>query len=341
MRIDLRSDTITKPSAAMLKAMFSAPVGDDVFGDDPTVKLLEDNVAKLFGMDAGLFCTSGTLANQLAIKGHTSPGGEVICHKNSHVYLYEGGGIALNSACSVKLLEGDYGMLTAEDVLAAVNNKNDIHFALSQLVSLENTMNKGGGACYDFEEIKKIKQVCTENKLKLHLDGARLFNAIVANKESTLAYGKEFDTISICFSKGLGCPVGSVLIGTHEDIAKARRARKAMGGGWRQAGYLAAAGLFALENNIERLVDDHRRAQVIQNTLTKLDFVKNVYPVYTNIVILELNERLTGTEFVAKLAQKDIHAVTFGKNLVRMVTHLDFNDEQLESLIKTLLALSI
>lgn len=341
MRIDLRSDTITKPSTAMLQAMFAAKVGDDVFGDDPTVVEFESKVAQLFGMEAGLFCVSGTMANQLAIKGHTSPGGEVICHKNSHVYLYEGGGIALNSACSVKLLEGEYGLLNAQSIAEAINNKNDIHFPLSQLVSLENTMNKGGGACYDFEEIKKIKKVCDENDLKLHLDGARIFNALVANQENPLDYGKVFDTISICFSKGLGCPVGSVLIGSKVDIVKARRARKAMGGGWRQAGYLAAAGLYALENNVERLSEDHKRAKLIGETLLKLGYVKKVYPIHTNIVILELNESMNGTEFVSKLAENDIHVVTFGKNLVRIVTHLDFDDDQLNVLLKKLLALAI
>ncbi|SOE23064.1 L-threonine aldolase [Spirosomataceae bacterium TFI 002] len=341
MKIDLRSDTITKPSSPMLNAMFAATVGDDVFGDDPTVSEFEHKVAQLFGMEAGLFCPSGTMANQLAIKVHTSPGGQVICHKNSHVYLYEGGGIALNSNCSVKLLDGEFGLLSAVDVKEAINDKDDIHFPISQLVSLENTMNKGGGACYNFEDFVAIKEVCIQNGLKLHLDGARLFNAIVANGESTLAYGSVFDTISICFSKGLGCPIGSVLIGSKEDIKSARRARKAMGGGWRQAGYLAAAGLFALENNIERLSEDHRRAKEIGEVLSTLGFVKNVYPVHTNIVIFELKEEVSGIDFVANLLEKDIHVVTFGKNLVRIVTHLDFDEEQLELLIKTLLALSI
>lgn len=341
MKVDLRSDTITKPTKAMLEAMFAAEVGDDVFGDDPTVSLFEKRVSELFGMEAGLFCTSGTLANQLAIKVHTTPGGQVICHKNSHVYLYEGGGIATNSHCSVKLLEGDYGMLTSELVKESLNNPSDIHFPLSQLVSLENTMNKGGGACYNFDDILAIRTVCDEKGLKLHLDGARIFNAIIEGDKSPLDYGRVFDSISICFSKGLGCPVGSVLIGTQSDIDLARRHRKAMGGGWRQAGYLAAAGLYALENHVERLKEDHQRAKHIGATLEQLPFVVQVYPIQTNIVIFEIPHSVLAIDFVKVLASKNILAAPFGKHFVRFVTHLDFDDEQLQFLIKTLESIRI
>ena len=330
VKIDLRSDTVSKPTAEMLNAMLDAEVGDDVFGDDPTVIKLENKIAEMFGMEAALFCTSGTMTNQLAIRVHCQPGNEVICSNLSHIYLYEGGGIALNAFSSVKLITGDKGRITADQVIESINNKNDIHLPLTKLVSLENTMNKGGGSIYDINEIKKIKQLCDANNLKLHLDGARLFNALVETNESPKEYGKIFDTISICLSKGLGCPIGSLLLGTKEDISKARRFRKVMGGGWRQAGYLAAAGIFALENNIERLKEDHQRARKIGEILSKKDFVKEVYPIETNIVIFELPETILASEFVAKMLNHNILCVPFGKHLVRFVTHLDFKDAHLD-----------
>ena len=252
---DYRSDTITKPTPAMLEAMFSAPVGDDVFHEDPTVNRLENMLSEKFGMEAGMFCASGTMSNQIAIKCHTQPGDEIICDKMSHVYLYEGGGIAFNSGCQVKTVEGDRGRIKAEQVLEVIN-PNDIVKASTKLVSLENTANRGGGSCYELEDIKNIKEACLQNNLKLHLDGARLFNALVEKKETPKEYGAIFDSISICLSKGLGAPVGSVLLGSKEFIQKARRVRKVFGGGMRQAGYLAAAGIFALENNVERLAED-------------------------------------------------------------------------------------
>jgi threonine aldolase len=328
--IDLRSDTITKPSPAMLQAMMDAKVGDDVFGDDPTVNLLQEKAADMFGMEAALFCPSGTMTNQLAIRVHCQPGNEVICDQLSHIFLYEGGGIALNAFSSVKTLNGDLGRISAEQVQHAINNAEDVHQPVTKLVSLENTMNKGGGSIYNFNEIKKIKQVCVENDLVLHLDGARLFNALVEPKETAKDYGKVFDTISICLSKGLGCPVGSLLLGTKEVIKKARRFRKVMGGGWRQAGFLAAAGIYALDNNIDRLKEDHQRAKAIGQILSKKDFVKAVYPVTTNIVIFELPADILAKDFVTAMAPKGISCVTFGKHLVRFVTHLDFTDHHLE-----------
>ncbi len=330
VKIDLRSDTVSKQTAEMLNAMLNAEVGDDVFGDDPTVIKLENKIAEMFGMEAALFCTSGTMTNQLAIRVHCQPGNEVICSNLSHIYLYEGGGIALNAFSSVKLITGDKGRITADQVIESINNKNDIHLPLTKLVSLENTMNKGGGSIYDINEIKKIKQLCDANNLKLHLDGARLFNALVETNEDPKEYGKIFDTISICLSKGLGCPIGSLLLGTKEDINKARRFRKVMGGGWRQAGYLAAAGIFALENNVERLKEDHQRARKIGDILAKKDFVKEVYPIETNIVIFELPETILASEFVAKMLNHNILCVTFGKHLLRFVTHLDFTDKNLD-----------
>jgi len=327
MKVDLRSDTVTLPTREMMAAMQAAPLGDDVYGEDPTVNALEHKVAALFGMEAALFCPTGTMTNQLAIRVHTQPGEEVICDKLSHIYLYEGGGIALNAFASVRTLDGDLGRLTAKQVEAAINNPEDIHQPLSRLVSLENTVNKGGGSIYDFEEIKRIKAVCTANGLILHLDGARLFNALVETEQSPKDYGQVFDSISICLSKGLGCPVGSLLIGTNALIKRAKRFRKVMGGGWRQAGGLAAAGIYALDHQVDRLKDDHRRAKAIGSLLQNNTKIKSVYPVTTNIVIAELKEGMDSMAFVSQLKERGILAVSFGKQLVRFVTHLDVTDQ--------------
>ncbi len=329
MIIDLRSDTVTKPSKLMLEAMMNAQVGDDVFGDDPTVIELENKAAAMFGLEAGLFCLSGTQTNQLGIKAQTQSGQEVICDKYSHIYLYEGGGLATNSQLSVALLDGNRGRISAEQVKAAINNPEDIHRPITSLVSVENTMNKGGGSIYEMEELYKIKDVCKENDLIFHLDGARIFNAIVAKNQNSAEYGQIFDSISICLSKGLGCPVGSVLLGSKAMIKKARRLRKAMGGGWRQAGFLAAAGIYALENNIERLKSDHIRAQKIGQLLENQPFAESIYPIDTNIVIFKLIDSISENEFVLKAKEEGLLCVAFGKNLVRFVTHLDFTDEHL------------
>lgn len=337
--IDLRSDTITQPTAAMKEAMMAAPVGDDVFGEDPTINALEQKAADYFGMESAIFCPSGTMTNQIAIRVHTAPHTEVICDEKSHIYLYEGGGIAYNSFASVRLLHGDRGRITSEMIQDNINNPDDVHAPISTLVSLENTMNKGGGCVYDFKEIEKISQLCKDKKLKLHLDGARLFNALVATDDDPKQYGKHFDTISICLSKGLGCPVGSLLLGTQEDIKKARRVRKVLGGGMRQAGFLAAAGIYALDHHINRLADDHNRAKRIASALDGLNFVDSVLPVETNIVIFKLANNALSVDFVEKLKQKGILAVPFGKHDVRFVTHLDFDDDMLEDLIKKLKAI--
>jgi threonine aldolase len=330
MKIDLRSDTITRPTREMQEAMWSAEVGDDVFGDDPTVNALQEKAAKLFGMEDALFCPSGTMTNQLAIRVHTRPGSDVICDKHSHIYLYEGGGIMLNSFSSVKLLDGDRGRLSARQVSEAISPDNDVHSTVTRLVSLENTMNKGGGCYYDFREIEAIREVCAERNIALHLDGARLFNALVETGETTVQYGRVFDSISICLSKGLGCPVGSLLLGTGEMIREARRFRKVMGGGWRQAGFLAAAGIYALDNHVGRLKEDHYRARAIGELFATRADVAEVFPVDTNIVIIRLNDGISEKEYVSRLAGAGIMAVTFGKGLVRFVTHLDFTDDQLE-----------
>ncbi|MCH7413748.1 beta-eliminating lyase-related protein [Belliella sp. R4-6] len=329
MIIDLRSDTLTKPTEGMLHAMWSAPVGDDVFGEDPTVNTLEQKLADMFGMEAGLFCPSGTMTNQIAIRLHTGLQTEVICHKYSHIYLYEGGGIMSNSHASVKLLDGAYGKISPQDILDSIN-PDDVHAAETTLISLENTMNKGGGSIYTLEEIKPIKSICDQHGLKLHLDGARLFNALVETNESPKDWGAMFDTISICLSKGLGCPVGSVLLGTKADIKRARKVRKAFGGGMRQAGFLAAAAIFALEHHVDRLREDHMRARELGKMLEGHALISEVFPVMTNIVIAKLSG-ITPADMLQKLEEKGIKAVKFGKDQIRFVTHLDFNDEMLES----------
>ena len=333
--IELRSDTFTKPTPAMLEAMFRASVGDDVFKEDPTVNELQDTLAQKFGMEAGLFCPSGTMTNQIAIKCHTQPGGEVICEKMSHVYIYEGGGIAFNSGCQVKAVEGNYGRITAGQVLESIN-PDDIHKAKTQLVSLENTANRGGGSCYDFNDIQEIKAVCLQNNLKLHLDGARLFNALVAKKENPKKYGDIFDSISICLSKGLGAPVGSVLLGDKDFIEKARRVRKVFGGGMRQAGYLAAAGIFALENHIDRLALDHLHARQIVDTLSKKDFIGEMMPVETNIIIFEVKGNYTAKSLSDELKKKNILVSAISPTQIRMVLHLDVSDEMVKEIISTI-----
>jgi threonine aldolase len=329
---DYRSDTITKPTPAMLEAMFRAPVGDDVFHEDPSVNRLENMLSEKFGMEAGMFCASGTMSNQIAIKCHTQPGNEVICDKMSHVYLYEGGGIAFNSGCQVKTVEGDRGRIKAEQVREAIN-PNDLHKASTKLVSLENTANRGGGSCYELADIRDIKEVCLQNNLKLHLDGARLFNALVEKKEAPKEYGDIFDSISICLSKGLGAPVGSVLLGNKEFIQKARRVRKVFGGGMRQAGYLAAAGIFALENNVERLADDHRHAKEIAEALLKKDFIGKMMPVETNILIFEVINGYTPKSLAEEFHKHDISVIAISSTQIRMVLHLDVSEEMVKKTI--------
>jgi threonine aldolase len=333
MLIDFRSDTVTKPTPAMLEAMMNAQVGDDVFGEDPSINALEGMAAHMFGMEAALFCPSGTMTNQIAIKCHTQPGDEVICDESAHVYMYEGGGIAFNSGASVRLLKGDRGRITAEQVLSAIN-PDDPHRPHSSLVCLENTSNRGGGSCYDISEIKRINNVCKEKNLKFHLDGARLFNALVEKNETPRQYGELFDSISICLSKSLGCPVGSVLIGKKDFIKKARRLRKVFGGGMRQAGFLAAAGIYALQNNIDRLAIDHAHAKQIAQAIEKKEFVKFVLPVETNIIIFELKDGMTAPELVLKLKEYKVLGYAISSNRVRLVVHLDITKEMAEKTIE-------
>jgi threonine aldolase len=333
--IDFRSDTVTLPTPEMLAYMHQAPVGDDVFGEDPSINALEAKSASMFGMEAGLFCPSGTMTNQLAIKTHTQAGDEVICEELSHVYQYEGGGIASNSGCSVKLLQGNRGRITASQVLAAIHPE-DVHKPISRLISLENTCNRGGGACYDFKEFEEIQKVANTHHLGLHLDGARIFNAIVHKKEDSKQYGKVFDSISICLSKGLGAPVGSVLVGNTAFIKKARRWRKVFGGGMRQAGSLAAAGIYALDHHVDRLKQDHEKALLIKDALVKKDFVADVFEVETNIVIAKIEGKYNATQLAALLKEHHILVIAMTPALVRFVLHLDITDEMLTTTITTI-----
>ncbi len=339
MQIDLRSDTVTKPTQGMLDAMFSAKVGDDVFAEDPTVNALEQKCADMFGMEAAIYCPSGTMTNQIGISVLSQPYEEVICYKGAHIYKYEGGGVAGNSGLSFKLLDGDRGILSLDDVLSSIN-PDDIHFPKTSIVELENTVNKGGGKCYTIDHVNKISKASRERGLKVHLDGARLFNALVANSEKATDYGQAFDTISICMSKGLGAPVGSLLIGSKDYIKQARRVRKYFGGGMRQAGYLAAACIYALDNHIERLDEDHKKAKEIESALVGLPYVENVLPVETNIVIFELSGDITAEACLNKLREHNIMAVAFGPKEVRFVTHLDYSDDMLNETIKALRSIS-
>ena len=328
MEINLISDTVTKPTPGMLDAMMSAKVGDDVFKADPSVNALEEKVAQMFNKEAALFFPSGTMANQTAIKLHTNPGDQLICDKYAHVYNYEGGGVSFNSGVSCKLVDGDRGMMMAEQVEAAINPPDFYHSPLTSLVCIENTTNKGGGACWDFEELKRIKTICEKHGLAYHLDGARLWNALVAKKESSAQYGNLFDTISICLSKGLGCPVGSILVGSDQAIQNALRVRKIFGGGMRQAGFLAAAASYALDYQVERLSEDHKKANEIGEVLKDLSYIKKVEPIETNIIIFEINEiEMSAEGFLEKLRQHDIHIIGMGQGKLRIVTHLDYTDD--------------
>lgn len=336
MEINLISDTITKPTYEMLQYMFNAQVGDDVYKQDPTVIELETRVAEFFGMEAGLFFPSGTMANQTAIKLHTQPGDQLITDKYSHIYNYEGGGISFNSGVSCHLINGDRGMIKATQVLSAINNPDDIHCPLTSLVCIENTTNKGGGACYELEDLKDIKKVCDANNLKFHMDGARIWNALVAKRQNPKEFGAIFDTISVCLSKGLGAPIGSVLLGSKDDIRRALRIRKILGGGMRQVGYLAAAGLFALANNIERLAEDHRRAKEIASVLITKSWVAAIESVETNILIFSLAEGYSDQLLIEKLKLKNILISSLGHNRLRIVTHLDYKEVMHTYVMETL-----
>jgi len=339
MNIDLRSDTVTKPTKGMLEAMLKAPVGDDVYKEDPTVNKLEQTIAEMFGKPKALFFPTGSMANQTAIKLHTNPGEQVICDKYAHIFNYEGGGASFNSGVSCKLIDGGRGMFSAQQVLENINPPDFYHSPLTSLVEIENTTNKGGGACWDFKEIQKIREVCTKNDLGLHLDGARVWNALVAKNESAEQYGKVFDTISVCLSKGLGCPIGSVLVGDESLMKNAIRVRKIFGGGMRQVGYLAAAGLYALEHHINRLEEDHIKAKELEQLLLNASYINKVEPVETNILIFELHSDYNSQDFLDTLEKKGIKLIGMGENKLRIVTHLDYTSTMHRHLTSVLMGI--
>ncbi len=336
MIIDLISDTVTKPTPQMLEAMMQAKVGDDVFKMDPTVNELEKKVANLFGMEDALFFPSGTMANQTAIKIQTQHGDLVICDKYAHIYNYESGGAAFNSGVTCKLVDGNRGMFTAEQIEEMASTQPQIYLPYTKMVCIENTTNKGGGACWDIAELKKIKKITQKNNLKFHLDGARLFNALVAKNETPKQYGSLFDTISICFSKGLGAPIGSMLLGSKKDINQALRIRKLLGGGMRQVGFLAAAANYAIDNNVNRLADDHKKAKEIATVLETCSFITKVEPVETNILIFYVDHKIEADNFIHKMADKNILLTPMGEGKIRIVTHLDYTDSMHEILLKEL-----
>ena len=334
--IDLRSETIASPSKKMLEFMFKAKVGDDVYGEDPTVKELENKIADYFGMEKAMFFPSGTMANQTAIKIHTNPGEQVITHKYSHVYNYEGGGGSFNSGVSFKLLDGEKGMFEPKQVAEAINPKEFYHAAKTSLVCLENTTNKGGGFCWDISKFDTIKKICKDNELGLHMDGARVWNSIVARNDNPRLYGEFFDTMSVCLSKGLGCPIGSVLVGSEYFLKRALRIRKILGGAMRQVGYMAAAGIYALENNINRLSDDHIRAKELSELFLKKDFVNEVNDVETNIIIINLKNHSDKVKIIKYLSKRNVlfdwHSM--GPKKIRIVTHLNYDKKNHKTLLK-------
>ena len=332
MKVDLRSDTVTRPTPGMLEAMIKAEVGDDVFQEDKTVNELERMAAEMFGMQEALYCPTGTMSNQIAIRVHTQPGDEVICDRTSHVYQYEGGGIASNSGAQVKLIEGELGKLNSDAVVSAIN-PHDVHRANTSLVCLENTTNRGGGSCYDLQEIQKIRDVCDKHSLLLHLDGARIFNALVAMNQSPKDYGRLFHSISVCLNKGLGCPIGSILLGGETFIKKARRIRKVFGGGMRQAGFMAATGIYALNNHIQRLESDHHHAKQIAEALAQKEFIDQLLPVQTNIIIFSIKPPYKAGDMVQKFRESNIILFAISPTQIRMVLHLDITPKMVKHII--------
>ena len=339
MIIDLRSDTVTKPTKGMLDTMLTAEVGDDVYKEDPSINALEQRLADMFGMDEALFFPTGSMANQAALKLHTNPGEQVICDKYAHIYNYEGGGASFNSGISCKLVDGHRGMFTAGQAETSINPPDFYHSPLTSLIAVENTTNKGGGACWDFEELKKLRQVAANHGLGYHLDGARLWNALIVTDQSPKQYGELFDTISVCLSKGLGCPIGSVLIGNNDLMQGAIRVRKILGGGMRQVGFAAAAGLYALDNHFERLAEDHKKAKEIGEVLSKNTSIEKVEPIETNILIFELKSHVNETDFLNRLSEKGIQIIGMGSNKLRMVTHLNYSDAMHERLLQILVSI--
>jgi threonine aldolase len=329
--IDLRSDTVTRPTPAMRRAMAEAKVGDDVFGDDPTVQALEARTAELLGKEAAVFVPSGTMANQVAVGVHTRPGDELLCATTSHVYVWEAGGIARHSGVTARTFEGDFGLLSLNDIKDAIR-PDDIHYVRTRLVWLENTHNRGGGRIHPIEGIAAIRHWARENRLAMHLDGARLMNAMVATGRPAREWAQHFDTVSICFSKGLGAPIGSALAGSAEAIRHARKLRKVLGGGMRQAGIIAAAALYALEHHVDRLAEDHAGAQVLAEAVRNTEgFALESGPVETNLVWVTVDPALgTAAEVAAYLRSRGILVSALGAQVIRACTHLDVTRDDIE-----------
>ena len=330
IKIDLLSDTTTRPTPEMLAAMMAAPVGDDVFAEDPTVNALEERVADQFGMESALFCASGTMTNQIAVNVHTRPGDSLVCHELAHIYLYEGGGLMANSGVSVRLTGSPDGLMTAAEVEDAVDTSDNVHNAITKLVAVENTSNRGGGSCFEMNAMHEIAAVARRYDLAYHLDGARVFNAMIARHQDAKDYGRVFDSISVCLSKSLGCPVGSLLLGERDFIREARRVRKRLGGGWRQAGVLAAAGLYALDHHVDRLVEDHAKAALLHTVIAPRDWVKSVREPQTNIVLVETHSEAVAVSVRDQLLEHGIRVQHMGRNRLRMVTHLDVSEADIE-----------
>ena len=333
-RVDLRSDTVTQPTDEMRAVMAAARVGDDVFGEDPSVIELQNRMAALLGKEAGLFVPSGTMSNAIAIRTHTQPGDEIVTEASSHIYLYEGGGYAALSGCSIALVPSQSGIMNATEVAQKIrksaNGKS--HYPNGTLISIENTSNRGGGTCYSQAVIDEIAGVAQEQDCALHMDGARLFNAVAATGVDVKRMVKDCDTISICISKGLGAPVGGVLVGSNKIIEQAHRWRKMFGGGMRQAGVLAAAGLYALEHNRERLMEDHRRAYQLAESLNEVDGLEvDLNLVQTNMIYLRTESSAEGV--VKQLGEEGIDVLAIESNLIRLVTHLHIGDEDIDNTI--------
>ena len=334
--IDIRSDTVTQPTEGMRKAMLEAEVGDDVLGDDPTVIKLQNKAAELLGKETALYVPSGTMSNIVATRTHTSPGDEIVTEAHSHIYRYEGGAFAALSGCSVALVDGKNGLMTSEQVSSSIRKAEGSlsHYPNGSLVCVENTAQGGGGSVYSQEAIDDICKVAREKDCKLHMDGARLFNASVASNTDPARMVRDFDSISICLSKGLGAPIGSVLVGSKEDLAQAHRWRKMFGGGMRQAGIMAAAGIYALENNIDRLREDHRRARKFAEALVEMpNFSVNLDTVQSNIVYIGVGKGRS-KQMIEKLAKQDIDILDTDDSTIRAVFHLHIGDEDLEKIIE-------
>lgn len=335
MPVDLRSDTFTRPTPEMRRAMAGAEVGDDVFGEDPTVNALQDKCASLFGKEAALFVASGTMGNQVAVNAHTQPGQEVILEADSHIFYYEAAGPALLSGVQLRPLPGKNGVLSAEDVARAIRPEN-VHFPPTALVCLENTHNRAGGTIYPLDEIRKIHEIAKNQGIKMHLDGARLWNASIATGIPLRDYADCFDSLSVCFSKGLGAPVGSLVAGDAAFMKRAHKYRKIYGGGMRQAGIIAAGALYAMEHHLDRLQEDHANAKALAEAIAdRSPFSVSLDSVQTNIVIIQVDEsRLGSAEAAARLNEKGIQVLSLGPDMLRAVTHLEVSAEQIDEAIQ-------